>query len=116
MRRFRGQVGVRAVVREPHGADEEGLEEHQDRLGVAAVRAALLADRDEVREDQRQQARVGPREQRLQPQAPPRRRRPSQERRGCAGQGGRAHDRDRAEEETEDFAPHRRRPVAASER
>lgn len=42
------QVGVRPVVRIAHGAHQKRLEEHTDRLGVAAAGVALLADRDQV--------------------------------------------------------------------
>lgn len=59
-RRFRTamhpQVGVRSVVRRAHGAHQEGLEEHHDRLGVVAGCAALLAVRDAAGQDQQVQA------------------------------------------------------------
>lgn len=35
-------------MRVAHGAHQEGLEEHTDRLGVAATGVALLADRDQA--------------------------------------------------------------------
>lgn len=48
------QVGVRSVLCFSYGAHEEGLEEHQDRLGVPPDGITLLADRDEICEDERQ--------------------------------------------------------------
>jgi len=46
-------------VRVAHGAHEERLEGHQDRLGVVAAGVALLADRDETGQDE-QTVQTGP--------------------------------------------------------
>lgn len=52
-------------MRVTHGAHEEGLEKYQNRLGVAAVSAALLANRDEVCENQ--QVQTGTQQQQRRP-------------------------------------------------